>query len=292
MNPCYKAAKRSGFTLVELLVVISIIAVLAALLMPALDKARESARRVGCANNLHQIIVAAYSYATDYDGSLPAPAMCYAPPQCSASNTYENIINPWGNASSAQNICWKNFAGVADMHTGWWNFIEASGRAYMPPILGRCPSMRPSNCHNPGAWSGSGYAVDYGYRYNAEESGYFLGHPNKWWYRPRKSLAMDGYAELPLFYEACNYRRSDVTDPDAFYTDNGNLMHWMWQHVEGGNVGTHLGSVFWMENVYDTTHAPSFYGHALGWPIGGVVPFYNYGLGGLGLDAHVRNARR
>ncbi|MBT4820807.1 MAG: DUF1559 domain-containing protein, partial [Lentisphaerae bacterium] len=62
---------RERFTLVELLVTIAIIAILAALLLPALNQAREKTRRVSCMANLKNIGIAIRSYATSFEEQYP-----------------------------------------------------------------------------------------------------------------------------------------------------------------------------------------------------------------------------
>src|SRR5260370_24041805 len=79
MHRCSLPRRRTGLTLIEVLVVIAILLVLASMVLPAIQKAREVARRVQCQNNLRQIGLALHSY-QDAFNRYPSPARYQASP--------------------------------------------------------------------------------------------------------------------------------------------------------------------------------------------------------------------
>jgi prepilin-type N-terminal cleavage/methylation domain-containing protein/prepilin-type processing-associated H-X9-DG protein len=113
--------KRSGFTLVEILVVVSIIGALVALLLPAVQSAREAARRVSCANNTKQIALAFLAYESA-EGRLPTMAVRWED-----TDSFRGRSNPSGAIgvdSWFNDHSWYSFIGPYIEELAWNSSID------------------------------------------------------------------------------------------------------------------------------------------------------------------------
>src|ERR1700744_5663507 len=108
---------KAGFTLIELMVVIAIIGILAALIFPALAAAKEKARRTQCVNNLKQMGIALQLYVDDHNDQLPGPV-------------WQGFFENYDNADTTR----------LTYYLATYIGIPAPGPTPQTAMLARCPS--------------------------------------------------------------------------------------------------------------------------------------------------------
>ncbi len=217
-----RPSNRQGFTLVELLVVIAIIGILVGLLLPAVQAAREAARRMQCSNNMKQIGLAMHNY-HDTVKSFP----CFAHQPGFGGNLWRGysgftMILPY----IEQGPLYNNLATASSNFYTFWDGGTAAPAAVLPDSFRaatipsfQCPSAR----RPPPAGSGRdvGTGMNYGLSWGSTHSWATLANQNGF-FRAQTSTTVK-----------CSTRISDITDG----TSNTLMAS---EHLGGDNNGSFL----------------------------------------------------
>jgi prepilin-type N-terminal cleavage/methylation domain-containing protein/prepilin-type processing-associated H-X9-DG protein len=156
--------KRFGFTLIELLVVIAIIAILVALLLPAVQNAREAARRVQCRNNLKQLGIAMHNYHDTFNTFPPGFRFIAGSPSAALGTAFYSLL-PY--------LEQDNLLPSIDLRVPWYSLTPGVAKTQVPVFV--CPSdsatnpttyplMTALNLPVGGTFANSSYAFSVGFR--------------------------------------------------------------------------------------------------------------------------------
>jgi prepilin-type N-terminal cleavage/methylation domain-containing protein/prepilin-type processing-associated H-X9-DG protein len=184
-----------AFTLVELLVVLAIISVLAALLLPALNKAKATARAAGCLNNLRQQGLAFHLFGNDHDGAVPS-AFSYPFPEGLGQYLYEPYRAVVAGAPG------NGYTGFSGQGQAWqgnpWGSVK-------PCPMFICPAVRDPAGNN---------ADPFGCAPNSAYLHYGMGMWTTYYY----GFSSPGYVNLNSFPDLDPVTIDNPSNPDFYMT--------------------------------------------------------------------------
>jgi prepilin-type N-terminal cleavage/methylation domain-containing protein/prepilin-type processing-associated H-X9-DG protein len=226
--------RLQAFTLIELLVVMAILSILAALLLPAIQTAKENGRRAKCITNMRTLVHAFMLYANDFDEHLPASGR-------SGANAYSewvrggNVIPaPQTNPSACQRIhvedgvIWPYLFGRSDSanpRKEEW-YADTSANPYLCPSAGEIGRNR-----------GCSYTMNFYLDVPADHSTNRVGIKLSLIRRPAQTIMLVDESELTLNDGTFWHQGVELDVPELYL-----------KHCGGGNLAFCDGHVAWIEH--------------------------------------------
>lgn len=257
-----RVQSKLGFTLVELLVVITIVAMLIAMLLPAIAKSREVAFRARCGSNIRQQYLALATYESDNVGYLPINFLSASAPR--------GYTGP-GDVDYSPAVSGADSTMCNDGQWGPTGYQMLYNDKRLTTAVLDCPSM---DYRILGGSGGSyGWEIHYGYRYNNDRTDYrnYNGGSRSQYYG-KNALSDERRSARPILVDAGMYRR---------YTDGGIIVtastigaggFRKFAHIDGGNMARHDGSVFFQKPVTSPRY---------GWPSHTDTLWFGAGTSGI-----------
>jgi prepilin-type N-terminal cleavage/methylation domain-containing protein len=225
-----KKGRRGAFTLVELLVVIAIIGVLVGLLLPAVQYAREAARRASCQNNLRNIVLAAQNFETQSQ-KLPANRQ-YKPAPSLGSGGQMAVgwifdLLPF----LEQQVIYDALKRDANMNeVAYPSYPQNKANEIRIPIV-VCTSDNSIQ-----------FSTDTSYQVN----GGCFNFPNNGYDSPANGVSDDLISTVPFAVRATMGGCKDGTTQTLFYIENCNAPRWNEEFYQGGTTAEYFHCVVWI----------------------------------------------